>query len=144
MTASFLYFDILKTLEVHELILRESGGRSGIINQGILESIIDHIQNDIYYPELEDKLTHLVFAVAKSHGFVDGNKRTSLGLAGYFLELNGFDYCVSKFFIEMENIVVWVVENKIGKDLLKKIISSILFEDDYSEELKLSLFQAIG
>jgi hypothetical protein len=34
--------------------------------------VLEHIQNDDYYPDLQDKLTHLVFAVAKFHCFNDG------------------------------------------------------------------------
>lgn len=37
----------------------------------------------------------------------DGNKRTSIGLGSYFLEINGFDLWVPKFICEMEDIVVW-------------------------------------
>ena len=43
----------------------------------------------------------------------------------------------------MENIVVWVADNVIDKTLLQQIICSILYEDDYSEALKLAMFEAI-
>ena len=39
----------------------------------------------------------------------------------------------------MENIAVDVAENRVEKDLLAEIISSILYEDDYSKELKLKI-----
>ena len=39
----------------------------------------------------------------------------------------------------MENIAVWVADNIIDRDFLKEIIESLLFEDDYSEELKLKI-----
>jgi len=35
----------------------------------------------------------------------------------------------------MENIVLWL-ETKIDKELLTKIIKSLIHEEDYSEELK--------
>ena len=35
----------------------------------------------------------------------------------YFLEINDLDYCVSKFIIEMENIAVYIADNKIDKNL---------------------------
>ena len=43
----------------------------------------------------------------------------------------------------MENIVVWLAENKITKPLLQKLISSLIMDDEYSEELKLELFEAV-
>lgn len=116
---------------------------AGTKDIGQLESPLEHIQNDVYYPEMEDKLTHLVFAINKNHAFNDGNKRSSLALGAYFLELNGFDYVVKRFVKEMENIAVWVADNVINKDLLHQIISSVLYDDDYSEALKLAILEAV-
>ena len=92
---------------------------------------------------MEDKITHLVFSINKNHAFNDGNKRSSLALGAYFLELNGFDYVVKRFVKEMENIAVWVADNLIDKDLLYEIICSVLYEDDYSEALKLAILEAV-
>lgn len=81
---------------------------------------------------------------ARTHpGVNDGNKRSSLALGAYFLELNGFDYIVQHFVREMENIAVWVADNVIDKELLHKIISSILYEDEYSISLKLEIYEAV-
>jgi death on curing protein len=44
----------------------------------------------------------------------------------------------------MENIVVWLAENKIKEELLKDLIESLIHEDDYNEELKLRLFLAVS
>ena len=63
-------------------------------------------------------------------------------LGAYFLELNGFDYVVKRFAKEMENIVVWVADNVVSKALLHQIISSLIYEDEYSEELKLAIVEA--
>ena len=116
---------------------------AGIKDEGALISVLGHIQNDDYYPSFEEKLNHLVFSVNKLHAFNDGNKRSSLVLGAYFLELNGYSYCVKKFMLEMENIVVWVADNKIPKALLQKLITSIIVDDDYPEALKAELFEAL-
>jgi death-on-curing protein len=139
-----LYFDITHAIEVHDWIIDNSGGRAGIIDLGLLESPLEHIQNDNYYPKIEDKLTHLVFSINKSHAFTDGNKRSSIALGSYFLELNGYDYAVKKFVLEMENIAVWVADNKISKELLATIIESLIYEDNFSESLKLKILLAIS
>jgi death-on-curing protein len=49
---------------------------------------------------------------------------------------------VAKFIIEMENTVVDVADNCIDRDLLKEIVTSILYDYDYSEELKMKIIQA--
>jgi death-on-curing protein len=44
MDASFLYFDVLYALHVHDIVLRESGGLPGVLNQGTLESVLAHME----------------------------------------------------------------------------------------------------
>jgi death on curing protein len=139
----YIYIDIEYAIKTHDKILEVSGGISGIIDQGRLESTLEHIQNDDYYPTFEEKLTHLVFAINKGHCFQDGNKRTSIALGAFFLELNGLDTLVNKFIIEMENVAVAVADNIIDKELLAEIIFSLLSEEEYSEELKLKIIAAL-
>lgn len=140
----FLYFDVAHAVETQCWIIENSGGLPGVKNVTHLESALGHIQNDDYYPEMADKLAHLVFSINKNHPFNDGNKRSSIGLGAYFLELNGYDYIVTRFVHQMENIAVYVAESVVGKALLRDLIASLLYEDDYSENLKLALIEAIS
>jgi death-on-curing protein len=142
MSIEFQYFTAHYAIAVHDNIIRESGGMFGIRDFGLIESTLEHIQNECYYPDIEHKLTHLLFSFNKNHCFNDGNKRASLALSVYFLSINGLDILIEKFIIEMENIVVDVADNRIDKDLLFEIITSLLYEDDYSEELKLKIIDA--
>jgi death-on-curing protein len=142
MKIEFQYFTAHFAIEVHDSIIRESGGLMGIKDSGLIESALYHVQNEVYYPDIEHKLTHLLFSFNKNHCFNDGNKRASLALSVYFLSINGLDIFTEKFIIEMENIVVDVADNRIDKDLLFEIITSLLYEDDYSEELKLKIIDA--
>jgi death-on-curing protein len=140
----YLYFDVDYAVRTHDKILEISGGISGVLNIGLLDSILQHIQNDDYYSEYENKLTHLVFSVNKNHCFNDGNKRTSIALGAFFLELNGLDVFVTKFIREMENIAVAVADNLIDKVLLEEIIYSLINEEEYNEGLKLKIICALG
>jgi death-on-curing protein len=140
----FAYFDTNHAIEVHDRIIIESGGLLGILNIGLLESALEHIQNEWYYPELEHKLTHLFYSINKNHSFQDGNKRASIALSAYFLEINNCSFRVNRFITEMENISVDVADNRIDKDLLFEIITSIIYEEDYSEELKLKIIYTKG
>ena len=139
-----IYFDIQHAIKVHDDIIERSGGAKGVLNIGLIESVLEHVQNNLYYPLIENKLTHLFYAINKSHAFNDGNKRSSIALSAYFLEINGWDFIVSKFIKQTENIAVDVADNRVDKDLLFEIISSILYELDYSEELKLKIITAIS
>lgn len=127
----------LKTVEV------SGGGATGIINIGSLEAALEHIRNDLYYPGFVDKLTHLFFIANKGHCFQDGNKRIAISLGGLFLLKNGYLIAAQRFFFKMEMISYQLAAGNINKDLLHEIINSIVFEEDYSEELKLKLLIAI-
>jgi len=144
MSLKIFYFDTKHAVKEHDWIIDNSGGLSGLKEIGLLDSALEHIQNDLYYPTFEEKLKHLIIAVNKFHPFNDGNKRSSLVLGAYFLKLNGYDYCVNKFIFEMENIVVWLAEGKINDELLLDIVKSIIEEDDFNESIKLRLFECIG
>ncbi len=138
------YFNAHCAIDTHIKIIQISGGTSGIKNLGNIESPLEHIQNDDYYPTFEDKLTHLVFSINKFHAFNDGNKRSSIALGLFFILINGLDIFAGKFVIEMENIAVAVADNLIDKEMLSEIIYSLINEEDYSEELKLKIVNALS
>jgi death on curing protein len=140
----FIYFTVEYAIKTHDKIIEISGGLPGIKDWGNIESPLEHIQNDNYYPELENKITHLVYSIIMNHAFNDGNKRSSIALGAFFLEVNGLDFKVTKFITAMENIVVHVANNRIDKDVLFEIIQSIVYEDDFSEDLKLRILHAIS
>ena len=143
MDALTLYFDVQHAVDVHDWIIEHSGGLPGVKDLGQLESVLQHIQNDDYYPTFDAKLTHLIFGINKFHAFHDGNKRSSLTLGAYFLTLNGYDYCVPQFVVQMENIVVAVAEGAIRKDLLQRVVVSLIEDDDFPDELKFDLLDAM-
>ncbi|MFW0883658.1 type II toxin-antitoxin system death-on-curing family toxin [Candidatus Acidulodesulfobacterium sp. H_13] len=144
MKFELFYFNIEYAVKIHDWIIENSGGLNGQREIVLLESALEHIQNDTYYPTFEKKLRHLAYAVNKFHPFNDGNKRSSLVLGAYFLELNGYGYCIDKFIQEMENIVVWLSEGKIDDELLLEIIISIINEDEFNEFIKLRIIEVVG
>ncbi|KHG34596.1 type II toxin-antitoxin system death-on-curing family toxin [Sulfurospirillum sp. MES] len=143
MEQQIFYFDTKHAISVHDWIIDNSGGLQGYREIGLLDSALEHIQNDVYYPTFQDKLKHLIIAINKFHPFNDGNKRSSLVLGAYFLKLNGYDYCIDRFILKMENIVVWLAESKINDELLLNILHSIIEEDEFNESLKLAIFEAV-
>lgn len=144
MKLEIFYFDVKHAIEIHDWIITKSGGLKGNREINLLASALEHIQNDDYYPSFEEKLKHLIIAINKFHPFNDGNKRSSLVLSAYFLEINGYDYCIERFIFEMENIVVWLAEGKVDDILLLDIVKSIINEDEFNESIKLRLIENIG
>ena len=50
----FLYFTTICTIKIHDKIIKICGGANGILNMRIVESVLGYIQNDDYYPRLEE------------------------------------------------------------------------------------------
>lgn len=138
-----VYITIEQAVETHRKTVDVSGGGAlGHLDMGRLESVLEHIQNDDYYPAFEDKLTHLFFCACKFHCFEDGNKRIAISLGAQFLLFNGYVFIAGHFIRVMENISYHVAAGKIDKDLLKEIIYAVLAGEEDNEELKLKIIHA--
>lgn len=142
---SIQYITIEQAIETHKKTIQYSGGGlEGQLNIGQLESVLEHIKNDDYYPTFVDKLTHLFFGACKFHCFEDGNKRIAITLSAHFLLLNGYMAVAKDFFVITENISYEVASGKISKELLHRIMTAIMDGTyDYDEELKLDIYNAI-
>jgi death-on-curing protein len=139
------YLTLEQAIATHRKTVEVSGG--GTLEQldvGKLASVLEHIQNDDYYPTLEEKLTHLFFSANKFHCFADGNKRIAITLCAQMLLNNGYLYCTNQFLRDMENISYHVAAGRIDKELLQEIITAQLANDMDNEALKLKIFNAIS
>lgn len=140
-----IYLTIEQAVDIHRKTVEVSGGGTlEHLDLGKLESVLEHIQNDEYYPTFEDKLTHLFFSANKFHCFADGNKRIAITLCTQMLLFNGYLYCTSRFLHEMENISYHVAAGNIDKDLLHDIITAFLAEEMDDEGLKLKIVNAMS
>lgn len=123
------YFSSKYAIKVHNTIIENSGGLSGYKDIGMLDSVLEHIKNDIYYPDFLDKITHLVYSINKNHAFNDGNKRASIALSCYFLEINAHEYAIKQYTHGMEEVAVWLASSLIEKVQLKSVIEFLLYDD---------------
>lgn len=140
------YITFEEALETHQKTVEKSGGGDdGELDTGKLDSVLQHIQNDDYYPSFLDKLVHLFFCSCKFHCFTDGNKRIAITLSALFLLKNGYMAVANTFFREMENVSYHVAAGHIDKELLRDIMYSILSNTyDTDENLKLRVLNAIS
>jgi death on curing protein len=140
-----IYLTLDQAIEAHRKTVEVSGGGTqGHLDLGKLESVLEHIRNDDYYPTFADKLTHLFFCACKFHCFQDGNKRIAIVLCAQMLLFNGYLSCTQHFLREMENISYHVAAGNIGKELLGEIIGAFLNGEMDSEALKLKILEAIS
>ena len=87
------YLTVSEVLRIHEGVLRETGGGTGIRSFGSIESAVAQPRatfggEDLYVSVVE-KGASLCFGLVLGHGFVDGNKRVGHAALEVFLLLNG-------------------------------------------------------
>lgn len=141
-----VYITVEQAKETHAKTIEYSGG--GVYEHfdlGRLESVLQNIQNDDYYPTFVDKITHLFYCTCEFHCFADGNKRLAITLSAQFLLMNGYLAIAKDFFEVMENISYHVAAGKIDKELLHDIMTAIM-DNTYNtdEELKLRIYNSIS
>jgi death on curing protein len=84
-----------ETLELHRLLLEQSGGLAGLRDFGALDSAVAQPQmafgGQDLYPNLGEKAAALGFSLVCNHPFIDGNKRIGHAAMETFLILNGWE-----------------------------------------------------
>lgn len=112
------YLTLIEILELHQRIIEQSGGASGIRDISLLESAIAQprmtFAGEDLYPDLLEKSAALGFSIIMNHPFVDGNKRTGHAATEIFLILNGIE--ISASVDEQERIVLEVASGKLKRE----------------------------
>lgn len=144
MSEKLKYIDLDGALEVYrKTVAASGGGLQGVKDEGSIRKVLDFVQNDLYYPTFVEKLTCLVFGLCTGHYFEDSNKRVALTVGVWFLVHNGYYWHAYSFMQCMEAIIYHVAAGRIDKDLLQRIITCFMANEDYPEDLKLEIIHAI-
>ena len=79
--------------EIHEAAISAYGGLRGVLNEHLLESAINQPRHTYHIGggDLFEVAAAYAFHVVADHPYWDGNKRTGVGSAFLFLEMNGVD-----------------------------------------------------
>jgi death-on-curing protein len=89
------YLTVEEVLKLHERVIEQRGGSTGVRDRGALESAVAQPQmtfaGEDLYPTVVEKAAALGFSITMNHPFVDGNKRTAHAAMEVFLVLNGFE-----------------------------------------------------
>ena len=113
-------------LLLHEQLIAETGGSSGLRDEGMLDSALNtpfqtFAGKDVY-PSLQQKAARLCFGLVKNHPFVDGNKRIGAHVMLVFLALNGIELQYAQ--TELSDIILQLAANTIqSSDLLNWILT---------------------
>lgn len=103
-------------IEVHDFVIDETGGHPGLRNRKDLETLLSQVN----YPPDRDRKGSLVFVCAQilksiiqNHPFVDGNKRTALGIVLTLLKRNNYKFKAPKK--DIENLVWKIAKGEINQ-----------------------------
>ncbi len=112
-------------LLLHEQLITETGGSSGLRDEGMLDSALnDPFQTfgkEDMYPSLQQKAARLCFGLVKNHPFVDGNKRIGAHAMLVFLALNGVE--LQHLQAELSDVILQLAAGEIeATDLLRWIL----------------------
>ncbi len=123
--------DFEEVLEIHQVLIAEFGGLSGLRDENGLKSALERPFGGIgtveFYPTPQEKAGAILESIVKNHPFIDGNKRTGYVLMRLFLMQFGKDIQATQeekyhFMIEVasgvlafESIVAWINERVIDK-----------------------------
>ncbi|MDR1281086.1 MAG: type II toxin-antitoxin system death-on-curing family toxin [Opitutaceae bacterium] len=85
-------------LALHEKSLAVDGGIAGIRDEGMLDSALSRPENLFAYdnPTLFEMAAAYAYGIAKTHPFLDGNKRAAFITAIVFLEANGHAFTATE------------------------------------------------
>lgn len=88
-----------QVLELHEMLIAQSGGSPEIRDDGLLESALNapfqSFGDTELYPSLLEKAARLGYGLIKNHPFVDGNKRIGTHAMLVFLSINNAEISYS-------------------------------------------------
>ena len=125
-----IYFlTVEEIIIIHEIQIKDSGGKSGILNMGLLESAAAtpqtsfagyNIYNDIY-----QMAAALMYHLVKNHPFYDANKRTAVVSTVVFLESNDIQLNLSDPQIYELTIDI-AKSNSIDSEKVKENLAKIL------------------
>ena len=115
-----------QVLLLHEQLIAETGGSSGLRDEGMLDSALNtpfqtFAGKDVY-PSLQQKAARLCFGLVKNHPFVDGNKRIGAHVMLVFLALNGIELQHTQ--TELSEVILQLAAGTIqSSDLLDWILT---------------------
>ncbi|MCU1348469.1 MAG: hypothetical protein JWO56_1499 [Acidobacteria bacterium] len=112
------YLTIEEVEELHDRLIKQSGGASGLRDRGSLESsLLQPLQSfggHELYPSLAEKAAALGFFLIQNHPFLDGNKRIGHAAVEAILMLNGHE--LSGSVDEQEEIILGVARGESSRE----------------------------
>lgn len=143
---NIIFIRVNEVIAIHKTQIRDSGGKPGIHDLGLLESAVLMPQltfnGYIVYENIYQMAAALMYHLIKNHAFNDANKRTAVISTAVFLGLNNIQLNFSN--TEIYNLTIEVAKSPAGdsekiKSMLAKVLESNCAQIIYYTPRKRSL-----
>jgi death-on-curing protein len=119
-TRAVRYLTLTEVLTLHDRLIEQTGGASGIRDLGALEAAVAQPKQtfdgvDLYESVLQKAAT-MGFGLLQNHPFVDGNKRVAHAAMEVFLLLNG--YSLTATVDDAERVILGVAAGTLDRAAL--------------------------
>jgi len=112
-----LWFDPEDAIEINKVLVSLSGEEHLLRDEGLLISAVHRPRNLYLYEGESDVValaSSLLFAIARNHPFVQGNKRTAFAAALIFLENNGYGWAGPDH-VEIAELMIAAISRETGE-----------------------------
>jgi death-on-curing protein len=114
------YLSLGEVVELHQALLNQTGGATGIRDLAMLESALAQPRATFdgadLHPTIPAKAAALGFSLAMNHPFVDGNKRVAHAAMEVFLLLNGVELAADVD--EQERLMLDLADGQVPREEL--------------------------
>ena len=108
------YLSPHQVLFIHARLIEETGGSHGVRDMGLLLSALGRpkatFEGKELHPTIFVKASALAESMINNHPFVDGNKRTGIVAAVFFLSLNGYMLTASN--LELIDLTMQIAQKR--------------------------------
>jgi len=112
-----LFLTLDEVLSLHAEQIRLFGGSSGIRDVGLLQSATGSVEATFGGAFLHETIFAMaaayLYGICRNHPFIDGNKRTAVGAALTFLEMNGVEVDADED--AFYDLVIGIAEGRVSK-----------------------------
>lgn len=122
-----IYLTKQQILEINAYAVKMVGGTNySVLNDSALDMIVQTPQQVVFgrelYPTIWLKAAFLLQKITKKHIFSDGNKRTSIQAALYFLYLNGYVVKNNELVNQSEDFLLAVTNSPDDEDTMIEVV----------------------
>ncbi len=118
------FITLAEAVAIHDDLISDFGGSFGLRDEGLLESALAQPQasffGELLHPTISDQAAAYLYHIARNHPFIDGNKRTALGVMEAFLILNGYELDFTEQ--EIYDLVLAVAQGQMEKIELSELL----------------------